>query len=227
MRSKLLGFTLIELLLVIAVLGVLASLLLPALAQVKVRAHRIECLGHLRQIGLASALYMDDHQGAFPQTQHTRRSWVGTLQRYLGGTNLFRCPADRQQRLYSYAMNDFLARHPYGAEHLDFSRISFLAAPVETLLMGELHRELQGWDHFHFADAQDAGYTPEAFRLQVDVQRHRDSANYLFAAGHIEGLGWAAVRSRLVRPGSRFVRPDGHVVGESAGNGYETSIPGP
>jgi prepilin-type N-terminal cleavage/methylation domain-containing protein len=227
MRSRWEGFTLIELLLVIAILGVLASLLLPALSQVKMRAQQAKCLGQLRQIGLAAAMYIDDYQQAFPQTQHTRRSWVGTLQPYLAGTNLYRCPSDRQQRLYSYAMNDFLARHPYGAEHLDFSRVTFVSAPVETLLMAELHAELRGWDHFHFADAQDAGYAPEAFRLQVAVERHRASANYLFVAGQVEGLGWPAVRSRLVRPGSRFVRPDGHSMEGRPISAYEKSIPKP
>lgn len=102
------GFTLIELLVVISVIAILASLLLPALSKAKARALQIGCLNHLRQIGLSTALYADDNSDSLPQSQHTRRSWVGTLQPYLSGTNLHRCPVDREPRNFSYGLNDFL-----------------------------------------------------------------------------------------------------------------------
>jgi len=56
------GFTLIELLVVIAVIAVLAALLLPALAKVKERVHRITCLNNLEQWTKAQAMYANDNQ---------------------------------------------------------------------------------------------------------------------------------------------------------------------
>jgi len=57
---------LIELLVVIAIIGILAALLLPALSRSKAQAHSTTCKNHLRQMGLALQLYVNDNQGQYP-----------------------------------------------------------------------------------------------------------------------------------------------------------------
>jgi prepilin-type N-terminal cleavage/methylation domain-containing protein/prepilin-type processing-associated H-X9-DG protein len=59
------AFTLVELLVVIAIIGILAALLLPALSGAKSRARRIECVGNLKETGLAFYLFANDHGGKF------------------------------------------------------------------------------------------------------------------------------------------------------------------
>jgi prepilin-type N-terminal cleavage/methylation domain-containing protein len=60
------AFTLIELLVVVAVIAILASLLLPALARAKEDARRVICVGNLKQVLLAARIFAQDRSGFYP-----------------------------------------------------------------------------------------------------------------------------------------------------------------
>tara|TARA_Y100000385_G_scaffold197799_1_gene204725 strand:+ start:12399 stop:14237 length:1839 start_codon:yes stop_codon:yes gene_type:complete len=60
------GFTLIELLTVIAIIGVLAGILIPAISKVRASATKATCVSRLRALGSAANLFATEHKNQFP-----------------------------------------------------------------------------------------------------------------------------------------------------------------
>ncbi len=90
------GFTFIELLFVISLIGILAAMLLPALAKARESARRSACASNLREMGLAIHRYTIEHKGELPWSGggDDARCFADLLHEYVGDPAIYMCPSD-------------------------------------------------------------------------------------------------------------------------------------
>ncbi len=196
------GFTLIELLVVIVIITILASVAYPVFISVQERARAAQDMSNLRQIGLATQMYMNDNDGTIFSTTGT---WMSQLEpKYIPAWKIFQSPFDKRSPLednanspVSYGLNNATGMPGVLSDKINNPSAFILFAPAQdakttvdfTGKSGTAVTVLQG--------SGSEGNPPGG------THSNRTRINAVFADMHTETLPWTTFISDSADAGAK------------------------
>ena len=169
-------------------------MLLPALSRSKQAARRIACLNHLKQLGLATVMYVSDNEGYYPSSNSPDK-WPQAIRPDYENLRILACPNDRSINgtatntasadvaPRSYVMNawtDYFELLPQPVLH-EIMPESVLTFPSDTIVLGEKQEE--AGDFVMDLDVRNMAAV-------LEQSRHARGANYAFADGSARFLAF-------------------------------------
>ena len=220
MRNRI--FTLIELLVVIAIIAILASMLLPALANARNKAFTASCQANLKQIAMSAVMYTNDAEDRFPYCcVHTMRSlsqslnmmpwwrpgsnsttdvrYGGLLSAYLPDREIWNCPMSNRG-IGSYAASRQLLQSNGGCRG---RKVNLVRYPAVHVMFGDGigQRGLCGPNRSSDCDGR-WGHGRSASR-PADIGKYRlhgPGGNLAFVDGHVEWRKTPSARNVMPQP---------------------------
>jgi prepilin-type N-terminal cleavage/methylation domain-containing protein/prepilin-type processing-associated H-X9-DG protein len=205
------GFTLLEMLMVVAIIGLLASLLLPGLAAAKAKGRATTCKNNLRQMGHALAMYESDFgflpgcgdsliaTNNYPWNFPSTNSWIVRIQSNVGPhSDIFLCPEYEPHMDWSNTIkSDSFGYNAGGSSQIyvdmdknlglgfgkgRFIRSTALAAPADMIELGDMQLPNSVWCNV-ISPWHKQPFGPLDC---VIPSRHSRGANIVFCDAHVQ-----------------------------------------
>lgn len=179
--SKRRAFTLLELAAVIALIGVLAAILLPALSRAREAARRASCMNNLAQLGVAFHIYAQEHDGQMPWSGGNGNAdcLVTFCKEYVLEDKLFACPSD------AHAGPEFYMVREARLDFEDSARISYDYMGAYTTAPIQLPEDMKPIPRIPLMwDTAYKGFSLESFNHVPG------GSNVLFLDGHVDFISY-------------------------------------
>jgi prepilin-type N-terminal cleavage/methylation domain-containing protein len=186
------GFTLIELFVVATIILILASIAYPTYIGIQERARATQDMSNLRQIGLATQMYMNDNDQVLPATL----TWPGTTatpvlySKYIGTRKIFQSPFDKRSPAetdtapVSYGINTNM----YAASPGINRNMTSVVSSASTILMAPNYTGDPTQSSSWTGTSTNAPNLPVGGAGTSGPQRNGKQINALFCDYHIEAM---------------------------------------
>jgi len=207
------AFTLIELLVVVAIIAILASLLLPALAKAKAKASGVKCLSNEKQIGLGYLLYASDNSDFLPLAAHEGDAapceWFFEISPYIAKkagsytslvakANVVACPSAKLDKVFPVTTPASQAYGGYGQNYVylgylveaDRIKVAKVTKPLETCMNGDGLDAAPGLNWWNYGYLYPPSMAPWGTSKVLPYVRHGKGVNYSWVDGHVSTTSW-------------------------------------
>jgi prepilin-type N-terminal cleavage/methylation domain-containing protein/prepilin-type processing-associated H-X9-DG protein len=222
------AFTLIELLVVIAIIAILAAILFPVFAQAKAAAKATACMSNMKQMGLATQMYVNDYDdmmlfrggwansrvgntkilGQGDSSNHYK--WWNLLMPYVKSNNMLHCPSDSQASpSVDYNGVTDILRSYIAVSCAESLNLSSLPDPVDTIVITEKWgQDYTGVRTDSWIEPFNGDFTTDATdpsRTFTAANRHTGHMNCSFFDGHAKSKTGGDIQASKDLSGCRLI----------------------